>query len=172
MTKYILIASLLILNGCGGSIDTHIPEDVYELRMYAEEIQELSKYRMDLDYAIGWDELNEFEGKETIGQCTILNGKPARIIIDQETWNNSSEAERLALMAHELVHCEFLYGHIKKSVDPEKQLMATQINYGVDCIMEYGVTECINQTVELYKKGLVLDSGESEVEQQDCDHDH
>ena len=138
--------------------------------------RELSDYNINLDFAIGWDELNEFEGKETIGQCTVLGGKPVRIIIDQETWEQSDEITRLALMTHELVHCEFLYGHIKSTVNPKEQLMATRINYAEDCINKYDVTTCINNTVELYKQNLINDLGESESKDghkhHNCNHDH
>lgn len=53
------------------------------------------------------------EGTDVCGQCLLATGKTPRVTIstDAVCWKNSSEAEREALLLHELGHCLLKRSH-------------------------------------------------------------
>lgn len=138
--KQTLISLILMMSiGCGQDTSfTYISE---ELTGYAEAVrahypEEPLRYTKVMYFA----DLSSRGDGNVLAVC--YNKK--EIIVDAKRWSEASEKRKLAVMAHELGHCDFGLGHI----NGESNLMSPYIHQSVESIKRLGLTESIKEILK------------------------
>jgi hypothetical protein len=102
------------------------------------------------------------------GLCRIFRGEAVRIELSAEVWIRLTDVQKLALVAHEIFHCQFLVGHIRDGIDT-RSLMNTNLAFSAQCIVDKGLEGCLDQAVEQRASGTLktLKEGDSHAA---CNH--
>jgi len=81
--------------------------------------------------------------RKAVGLCKSLkNGQPVKILFDKDFWENTTDKGRLALVAHEMLHCMYQQHHTNGG------LMDPVIDNSIATIKKYGLKEAIRQALD------------------------
>lgn len=124
MTKYLIILSFL-LSGCGKLPNLHalLVQMPDEVTPYYNQFFDIVGYNREVAGQVTIEPLKSFESNgyklSTASLCASL-GAYYKIVLDTETWNNSTEAEKRETVFHELTHCALLSSEV--SSDPHSYM--------------------------------------------------
>lgn len=168
MSKLTHILLIFIITGCGVGPQQPLQKGLkgtYELYEYAFNIiphfPKHPKYKLP-PLAL----VDKIEGKEiplkAVGLCRFSKHTgPLQILIKKDTWNSFNKEWRIALLAHELVHCMYGLAHTSTG------LMGPTVGQSWGAINLYGLTEAVNRALKsappLFNEG---------ASKHNCNHKH
>lgn len=97
---------ILLLNGCGATKPLYVEDG---LQIYMETILDAQPLdipnRIDKVYIA--DELNVKNAPNAVGVCRRYSSGKREIILKKDAWERYTDEFRVALMAHEFIHCQY-----------------------------------------------------------------
>jgi|GEM_PF-4008057 len=140
MTKKITITilALLILSGCGVQKDLEPQFIDPDLTHYVEifELEVDTKVQSHVEFEPLSPSVN--------GVCRSFSSGRSEVIIDPGFWTTATYEQRVALMSHELLHCEFDLGHVeKRDKNNIGNMMSPHTTDSTNCVKKHGLGTCI-----------------------------
>lgn len=136
-----------MLSGCSKGYFYKNPE----LLKYVEAIEEHYGQTLFFDnYSIIYDTETEYQMKpDIVGVCrSTKEGEPMQVVIRESIFIDFDIETRLALIAHEVLHCSYQLGHVKDSKQYKGRLMSPFVNDSAECVKNLGMTFCIDEAFE------------------------
>ena len=93
--------------------------------------------------------IQNIETRGTLGQCKSYSDGSQQVIVDEEYWNNISDAEREYLVFHELGHCLLEKEHNDEK-DENGNCISIMQSGNNDCKGEYNSDNRDNLLFELF----------------------
>lgn len=145
--KYTIIY-LLFLSACGKGITSKDPRTISGINPaiipYVEKYISQKGSSLYYDIPIQFTKLSE----EIVGTCTVWSNGYRQIVISEEFWFDkaTTEKERIALLFHELGHCDLNRDHVESRFPngwPKSLMFPYVINYP-DSMEKYYFDELFN----------------------------
>lgn len=151
ISKLALICFILMnLSSCSKEESNEIEA---ELQVYFDSFKaEASAHGIEVSF----DELDlggyieNIETRGTLGQCKSYSNGSKKVVVDEPSWNTSSEAEREYLVFHELGHCVLGRSHIDTKDENGICLSIMQSGEG-ECEGKYDISNRVTLLAELFE---------------------
>ena len=115
MVKYLILLIPVVLLSCSKNPELEYGFVDEQLQIYLDRFQiegELRGRALDLSSSNIEAFIQPIFSNGVVGQCQHNEDRPNQVIVDQQTWNESNEAEKEFLIFHELGHCILKRDHL------------------------------------------------------------
>jgi len=148
--RLLILLSIGIFTTCCGTNSGHQQADIDPV--FDEYLTEIQPHLESRLISIRFMDSKDDYAPNIAGICQL---QKRQILISPKSWSTGIREKKLALLAHEIIHCVHHVKHVHSHISDKNKLMSPYLYESTMCVLAFGLGECIDRTMEEILEGEI-----------------